>query len=354
MRKILTKYSTAIIHCICWLIFITYEILFITTLTGKPLGFSDYFFPYAINISLFYFHAHFVMELKRGKKGRIGFLVFWLVLEIVLYLLVIHIAGNLAQAARGIKINPLSIEKFEVLRSVWRGIYFILLGSAYWFAKKSIAQNNKISAMEYERLENLIEKKELEKNLIRSDNAYLRSQVNPHLLFNTLNFIYGAIFEVSEQAAQSVILLSEIMRYSLTEANEDGKVPLSHEITHIKNFISINELRLKGPFAIQTFFQEDETNTRIIPLILMTLVENLFIHADLTAGNADDSYLYITCRDNELTYLSKNRKKQFSTIGHGLGIPNIMERLKTHYLDKFVLELENTSDFYSVKLEISL
>ncbi|WP_114936596.1 sensor histidine kinase [Mucilaginibacter endophyticus] len=353
MKTFFKTYSTPLTHILCWTIFITYEILFITTITGKAFGFSDYFLPYLINISLFYFHSGYVLGSGHKAQRPLPILIPGLILELLAYLLIIKAVADTESLIKGIRPVFFHFDKLAVLRSLWRGVYFILLSTAYWFARRSLAQQRQIAGMEYEKLKNLIEKKELEKNLIRSDNAYLRSQVNPHLLFNTLNFIYGAIYEISAEAAQSVILLSDIMRYSLNEINDDGKVPLNHEILHIKNYIAITELRKKNRLGISIFLQEDCGNQRIIPLILMTLVENLLMHAD-TDGNTGDAYLHIACEGNLLTYTSQNRKKQYKTPGHGIGLSNVRERLKTYYPHGFELELDDTPDFYRLNLQILL
>jgi LytS/YehU family sensor histidine kinase len=139
----------------------------------------------------------------------------------------------------------------------------------------------RIDDLENTQLRNELQNQALEKALLATENAYLKSQINPHFLLNTLNFLYNSVSKLSEKIADSVMTLSDIMRYALTNADEDGKVKLESEIEHISNFIKLNQARFNQRLCIELLMEGDPEGLRIIPLVLITLAENVFKYGDL-------------------------------------------------------------------------
>ena len=192
---------------------------------------------------------------------------------------------------------------------------------------------------------------ELERNLFKAKNAYLTSQINPHLLFNTLNFIYSNLYDVSKKAAEIVLLLSDMMRYSLTEIGEDGKVELSQEVDHIKNMISLNQARFNDKLQIKLNLNGDFT-VRIIPLVLLTFIENVFKHGDLSDHN-NPAQINISYYNNILEFYCSNKLRKVNTKrGDAIGIENSKTRLEIAYNKNYVLTTGVEGDKFVTKLTI--
>ena len=203
----------------------------------------------------------------------------------------------------------------------------------------------------------LIEEKErqrLELELVSSQNAFLQAQINPHLLFNTLNFIHNEVLEVSETASEAIITLSDMMRYSLIENKMDGKVPLEKEIQQIENLIKINQYRFNNKLSLEFHPKGDLGTIRVIPLLLVPFVENLFKYADLTDAERPATInLQVASGVMEFSTINKKRKT-VSFSSPGIGISNIKTRLQSSYAGQFSLQLEDRGSIFSVYLKIIL
>jgi len=192
----------------------------------------------------------------------------------------------------------------------------------------------------------------LEKSLLTAENAYLKSQINPHFLLNTLNFLYNSIAKFSEKTADSILLLSDIMRYALTSTDEDGKVGLDQEIDNIESFLKLNQARFNQRLCIDYEFDGNTYGLRIIPLVLITFVENVFKYADLL-NPSNPAKISIQIMENTLifsTYNLKRKSVQFDS--HGIGIENVKSRLNTYYQYELIID-DNESE-YKLMLKVNL
>jgi two-component system LytT family sensor kinase len=194
------------------------------------------------------------------------------------------------------------------------------------------------------------------KNLIQVKNAYLHSQINRHLLYNTLTFIYNSVFRIAPDAGKIVILLSDTMQYALEE-RVDGLVALNEEIGQIERYIELNELRhghqLKLKFEKQVDGCED---VNIPPLLLLNFVENIFKHGNLVSFE-EDAQILIICRKDILMLHTENYKKGWSlpTKHKHIGIANARTRLESYYgMGNFDLTLCDTDEKFIVDLNIRL
>lgn len=246
-------------------------------------------------------------------------------------------------------VNELLLVKFT-----WRGIYFLGFSTAYWISKFVASQKDKISELEILQVTSQKEKMELERNLIVADNAHLRSQINPHLLFNSLNFIYNSIHEISDNASETVILLADIMRYSLSEMDDNGKVDLNDEILNIRNLIKLNQIRFNNKLHLTFEADGDYSKLKIIPLSLLTLVENLYKHGDLTDSDSPGK-ISISFDDGVFHLQTKNKARKANKEKNiGIGLINLKNRLQNFYSDKFSLVTTEANYMFIVDLKIKL
>lgn len=187
--------------------------------------------------------------------------------------------------------------------------------------------------------------------------AFLKSQVNPHFLFNTLNNIYALSYTKSDAAPGAILKLSELMRYMLYDSNgpagESLRVPLSKEITYLENFVALEKLRLTNA---QVLVQIDGSPDlyRIEPLLLVPFVENAFKHGQLT-DPANPLVIDLSIRHGKLCFDTVNRKanRQKDSVG-GVGLQNVRRRLALLYPNRHVLRITDTETDYACHLELTL
>jgi two-component system LytT family sensor kinase len=197
-------------------------------------------------------------------------------------------------------------------------------------------------------------KAELVSQTQTSELALLRSQVNPHFLFNTLNNIYSLVCKKSPDAPEAIMKLSSIMRYMLYDANTD-KVLLEKEIEYLESFIELQKLRIKHPDFVELHIEGDVGNKTIAPMLLIPFVENAFKHGSKT-GPSPGIRIHLNAAPHKLLFeITNNLKKNFtgSKINQGgIGLQNIKRRLEILYPGKYTLETTQENDLYRVKLSI--
>lgn len=188
-----------------------------------------------------------------------------------------------------------------------------------------------------------------------SELALLRSQVNPHFLFNTLNNIYSLVYQKSDAAPDAVMKLSSIMRYMLYDANSD-KVPLKKEIEYLVSFIELQKLRLKNKDFVELNINGEINDQLIIPMILIPFVENAFKHGNKKV-ESPGIIVNITAVPNKITYEIINYKAEDNLNkdeSGGIGVNNTKRRLELLYPKNHKLEIDKTTDKFIVKLEINI
>ncbi|WP_183567734.1 sensor histidine kinase [Mucilaginibacter sp. SP1R1] len=347
---------TTLIHISGWLLFICYEISLVYLSSGKLEPLYSYLFFYTFNILYFYGHIRILDIIfkdtpKKYVKGLLLFCFLFGGILTIKYLYLFILPGD----GPALPIQKQSISTFFIT-NIFRTGYFATLATFYWTADH-IAFYRK-QALEAERQELIArqERLDLEIRLAETRNAYLQQQLNPHMLFNSLNFIYNAIQPYSEEASRGILLLSDMMRFSLDPAAADGKTTLEAEIAQIQNLIEINRLRYEGMLYLTMENSGAMAAYRIIPLILFTLTENLFKHGNLT-DQSNPGILQIRLSDlGELYYYTRNLKKAPSNFQRNskIGIQNIQTRMDFAYPGQYQLHLSDQGDYFETKLTIIL
>jgi len=203
------------------------------------------------------------------------------------------------------------------------------------------------------------EKVDLKAQSLKSELKYLKSQVNPHFLFNTLNSLYALTLKKSDLAPQIVLRLSEMMRYMLYECNEK-EVDLEKEINYIKNYLELERIRHGDKFEI-TFEQEGHADKlKIAPLMFMPFIENSFKHglnSQLQSAyvnikmDIDEDSVTLFVNNSNPPVLPATATKRKSG---GLGLTNIKKRLRLIYPKAHKLDINKTPNSFHVKLNIDL
>jgi len=197
------------------------------------------------------------------------------------------------------------------------------------------------------------QKMQLEIEKSQANFNFLKAQINPHFLHNTLNFLYAKSLPYSSELSEGILTLSEIMRYALSEGNaRDGKAPLRDEIEHMRNVIKINQLRFSNQLHVQFDVEGVVNGSQIIPFILITLVENAFKHGDLKS-NTDPIVIKLRIDGEKLYFYCRNRKKTGpKELSTGIGLDNIKKRLELAYGNQYELLVRDEAEFYTTELTI--
>lgn len=222
-------------------------------------------------------------------------------------------------------------------------LFFNILSFLLKFAKNYYETNqDKISLIK--------EKNQMELN-------FLRSQIQPHFLFNTLNNIYGLVIE-NQKASQSIIKLSDLLRFSLYESSQ-GEISLQREISFLTDYIILEQIRHKDDrVSIEFDFDNiEEKSIKIKPLLLVNFIENAFKHGVNANINYSWVKIILTSKKNVVHFTIENNKPQKKhpvKQETGVGLRNVRRRLELEYPERYDLSIKETSEVYEVKLTLRI
>jgi LytS/YehU family sensor histidine kinase len=285
-----------------------------------------------LSFALFYYVIVKHIIAKNRITLNIGIaLVFYLTYGIV-WSLVYQLTGRISSFE-----GSIIVYKSSLGHTLLSTVYAIVLRlSVDWFNK-------------YQR------QKELEKQNSITELALLRSQINPHFLFNTLNNINSFTSRDPEKTSFAIIKLSEIMRYMLYEAT-DEKVLIDKEIEYIHNFIALHKLRYQENDFVNFKVEGETTGLFIPPMIFLPFIENAFKHGTISKTNGIE--IFLKTDKKQIIFSCKNQIKipnetETNQIG-GLGMKNIKRRLELLFPGNHELQIFNENNIFLVKLNIQL
>jgi LytS/YehU family sensor histidine kinase len=208
----------------------------------------------------------------------------------------------------------------------------------------------------FEYLQKMIKLKEIENKQLKAELNILKSQVNPHFLFNTLNNLYGLITQNENQKAAEITLkLAELTRY-LLESSKKEKVSIKRELQFIEDYLCLEKIRLSNNTDIKFDVSGIEEEMFVAPLLFIPLVENAFKHGLQTVTEKSFAHFSLAIQGDDLFFEAKNSigKKFQNYSTSGTGIANLKNRLQLIYPEKHQLDIENTANFYKVTLHLEL
>ncbi len=334
----MNKLKQIILHAIIWIAIV----LFFMYNNGRIAYSTIVIFVYfgVINILLFYINYLIILPTFLNRKKYL-----WVALSILLLVMVTaFIKCGLAYYFYDIVIkrngSKVVIDFWDYYSSAaFVSCFFIFLSTVLkfiqdWFLNEKVKSN----------LEN--------ENLI-AELAFLKSQINPHFLFNSLNNIYSLAYQKSEKTPEAILKLSEIMRYMLYESNED-KVALSDEIRYLENYIELQKLRFKDNIYIKFDINGDPLGLMITPLVLISFVENAFKHGIATDIENPISIVLNLSDDKLLFHVSNIKSSMNKDITGGIGLQNVQRRLSLIYKDRYRLHIDDNNDIYNCELYLNL
>jgi sensor histidine kinase YesM len=188
----------------------------------------------------------------------------------------------------------------------------------------------------------------------------LQSQLSPHFLFNTLNNLYGLSISQHEKIPPLLLKLSELLRYSVYEANETF-VPLKDEIAYLNNYIEFEKLRIGDKLVLNAQLEEPASvGTKVAPMLLIVFIENAFKHSKNTAEQKIFIDISLKTWENFILFTiknshSKNRQEKTGVDKHsGYGMANVRKRLELLYPNEHNLEIQDEDDHYKVVLQLKM
>ncbi|MCR4033715.1 MULTISPECIES: sensor histidine kinase [Flavobacterium] len=335
----ITKKLEVAIHLIYWLL-ISYF-----TFVKNPIGAKSFSIPdlfictyFIVFILTFYFHYLIVMKQvfksfswKKLLAGAfISYLVFtflrWIIEQVITKILFERVNYTTTDFAN------------YMLDNLHYSSMSIILSSFLWFVIYSIR------LLEYNKLI-------LEENK-NTEIKFLKAQINPHFVFNTLNNIYSMVYFQSDKSLTAIDKLSKIMRFTTYESQKE-KIRLVDEVDYIKAYIELEELRHQDNFSVDLNVEIKNEFEEIPPYILSPLVENALKHGEVS--NAEPINIELKVSENRLNFKVKNKigTQKKDKLG-GIGLDNLQKRLEIHYPKKHQLKITNDENHFTAELEIDL
>jgi sensor histidine kinase YesM len=179
---------------------------------------------------------------------------------------------------------------------------------------------------------------------------FLKMQIHPHFLFNTLNSIYGLALQKSATAPEMILKLSNLLDYILYQINKP-LVPLEEELNHIADYIALEKMRFSDTLQI-SFEQKGKTELfQIAPMLLIPFIENSFKHGSII-NNVLTINIRVEAQDDVLVFNVKNSVLSTENTAKGIGLKNIKKRLKMLYPRQYDLDIEQNSNTFEVSLRL--
>lgn len=207
------------------------------------------------------------------------------------------------------------------------------------------------------RRNSIIKKENIEKERLQREIElkYLKEQVNPHFLFNSLNSIYALSRQKSPETPDLVMQLSELMRYQLESSKKDA-VLLKEELEFIENYLLLEEKRLSKRSAIEFLIKGEFIGLKIAPMLLIPFVENAIKHGAQSTNEKSSIDVTVSVKNTQLNLIVENSKPSNTVVSDrkGLGLENVKRRLNLLYPDSYTLDILDQSDTFQVRLTIDL
>ena len=207
----------------------------------------------------------------------------------------------------------------------------------------------------YDRFKTDAEAAALQRERLKTELSFLRSQVSPHFLFNVLNNIVALVRLKSAELEPTVIRLSSLLQYMLYES-DDEKVLLKNEVESLQDYIDLQKLRFSPNMNLQTFFDVKEEWHSIEPMLLIPFVENAFKHGNGLSLNPEIR-IELKESNGKLNFSVRNRyvaNDNAKDKTSGIGLPNVKRRLSLLYPNRHILEIDDSAGWYHVDLKLTL
>lgn len=330
------------VHALIWVALLV--VLYLVNVREKPGHAAIVILLYGgLNILIFYVHYFFINPLLIGANK------YW---KAGLYMIIVLVASVVIKYGIALSFDDIILKYRDTdnqektltavqytVAALISGLFFMLLSTSVY-----------VISMNFTTREH---RKSLENEKLNAELAFLKSQINPHFLFNSLNNIYSLAYQKSDKTPEAVLKLSEIMRYMLYESNEET-VLLEDEINYLQNYIELQKLRFKEKVYVDLQIAIDKAGHHIMPLLLISFLENAFKHG-VSTDVKKPIRLTIKVKDSRLHFRAENAKNQQNKDQtKGVGLTNLKRRLQLGYPERHTINVVESENYYSSELFIYL
>ncbi len=324
-----------------WLLFFSYKFYDFTVFMTAEVAFARIGLPMFFHIILSYVHYFFILPPLLRTKRLLQYLSRLVpAIAVVMFFQVLAENQVLSQYSSSGYYEHFGWVRF--VSTLWDQMSFMIFTGMIKFAADWFDLENK--------------KKELENQKLNAELNYLKAQINPHFLFNTLHNLNYLALAKKDEASEVIVKLSNIMRYMIYESRKK-KVVLSKEIDYMRDYLDLEKIRLNNQFSIVVDTEEVDDGLEIEPLILIPFLENAFKHG--VSDKYPDSWVSMKLRSEEGTLhmeLSNSvfEKNRSETESSGFGLSNVEQRLKLSYPHKHSLDIQSETNEFKVLLSLEL
>lgn len=335
-NKLKNKPLVLLVNVLVWLVILVITTIIISNITSLKHAFLFSLFNIGMLTIAYYLNIYFVNNFI--EKQKFGIYIFFLIV-LVSFVSFSRFSINSFYLARYLESYPVS----TTWKYLFSGVSTLMVVAISLFYGLLINRSRK------EREYQLIIVKQQQQQL-----DYLKAQMSPHFLFNSLNNIYSLTIGKAPKATEMVLLLAEILRYALYESN-NKQVAMRLEIDQINKLISLHKLKSETPLAITFNFLLSTPDALIEPMILIPLVENCFKHGNIHYAPNGFISIELNEKDGVTRFYLKNSKDpqpKKETLDGGIGLKNIRQRLLLLYPDRHSLQVSEEPDSFAVVLQI--
>jgi two-component system, LytTR family, sensor kinase len=234
--------------------------------------------------------------------------------------------------------------------AIYSQFSFYALG--YYYLTRSNQKQNELRQLAEAKAAQEAANAQLRQNLLEAENSFLRAQINPHFLYNTLNVFYAQALPLSKPLANNIVVLADIMRYSLEATESNTLVPLRMEVDQLERVVALHQLRFGGNLHIALTVNAQTDGINVAPLIFVTLLENALKHGELNDPTAPVA-IWLATSNAQIFFTIRNKKSTDPPEhGHGIGLDNIRKRLDNIYGDNYRLGINDSVDWFEAVLTI--
>jgi LytS/YehU family sensor histidine kinase len=265
----------------------------------------------------------------------------------VLFLLMILVSAFIKIGAMGLIIGEHGLNtstgnlKSRIYENVISDFFLVTAGAAFRLLFDYSVMQRRLTEMAKEKAE--------------AELSFLKSQINPHFLFNSLNSVYFLIDKENAEARQALHKFSDMLRYQLYEI-KGTRIPIEKEISYLKDYVDLQKLRKDDTYAVEFTCSPEVKGFSIEPLLLIPFVENAFKHISNKASSANFVKLNMTRSNGHFNFTIENSKEAERTteLHGGIGLNNVKRRLELLYPHKHELLINNKEDIYKVNLKLKI
>lgn len=351
------KLKMILLHTTAWLMYSIF--LFAAARLTKPditiIGVISYSLPFCITFYISIYCLHLYKE--KGVLWSIAsFFIVFIVMGSVGYGYIFFLLPS-----AGIVVYTSTKFKPFIQEALLGYVRFFAYALLYFYIRQSFKKEQALRLLQQEKsqkeLENAILKQQefkAQQEKLQFEHAFLRSQINPHFLHNTLNTLFSEAMDYSPELAENILKLSSIMRYSLEALEfESGKVLVKKELEHLQTLIDINNLRFGKSKTIEYHVEGELDGQMVPPLSFITIVENAFKYGDLKDPE-NPLTIRVALEKEEVYFYCRNKIKksnmQFSS-SH-IGITNLEKRLDVAFKNKYEMKNRKEDNLYIFELTV--